>query len=295
MGVSDPESDKISGRTFTAAALRNLFSCSTSQPDLIVHRGSQAITEYHNPDLLVGMYPTLFPCGIGGFEDPQRPTALSFEAQAHYYLTLVDRSFHYHHSYLFVALNMIQRRAAHLQTFFTVRKSNFDNVARKLTQVSAQVLDDLAFRLEREHNYSQLSTEEKLALKLLRQVNTMSARIPGSQASKIYVRNEIRGYFSYFGLPHLFFTFNPSAVHSPIFQVMYGDHAVDLSARFPRLVSAREHALRLAQDPVAGADFFEFSWRCCFEHLLGWDFKVNCSSPTGGLFGRLRAFFGSSE
>ncbi|KAG1898386.1 uncharacterized protein F5891DRAFT_484075 [Suillus fuscotomentosus] len=70
MGVSDPESDKISGHTFTAAALHNLFLCSTSQLDLIVHRGSQAITEYHNPDLLVGMYPTLFPCGISGFEDP---------------------------------------------------------------------------------------------------------------------------------------------------------------------------------------------------------------------------------
>ncbi|KAG1779380.1 hypothetical protein EV702DRAFT_922214, partial [Suillus placidus] len=263
--------------------------------DLVIRRGSQAVTEYHNLDLLVGMYPTLFPCGIGGFEDPLRPTALSFEAQAHYYLELADRSFCYHHSYLFVALNMTQRRAAHLQTFFTVRKSNFDDVARKLTQVSAAVLDNLAFRLEREHNYSQLSGEEQSALKLLRQVKTMSARIPGSQASKIYLRNEIRSYFSYFGLPHLFFTFNPSAVHSPIFQVMFGDHTVDLSAQFPCLVSARDRALRLAQDPVAGVDFFEFSWRCCFEHLLGWDFKSNRSSPAGGLFGRLRAFYGSSE
>ncbi|KAG2746805.1 hypothetical protein P692DRAFT_201717868, partial [Suillus brevipes Sb2] len=295
MGVSDPESDKINGRTFTAAALRNLYSRSGSRPDLIIHRGSQAIAEYHNPDLLVGMYPTLFPCGIGGFEDPQRPSALAFEAQACYYLELADRSFRYHHSFLFVALNMTQRRAAHLQTFFTVRKSNFDDVARKLTQVSPAVLDKLAYRLEREHDYSQLSSEEQSALKLLRQVNTMSARIPGSQASKIYVRNEIRSYFSYFGLPHLFFTFNPSAVHSPIFQVMFGDRSVDLSARFPRVVSARERALRLAQDPVAGAEFFEFSWRCCFEYLLGWDFKTNRSSLAGGIFGHLRAFYGSSE
>ncbi|KAG2106190.1 uncharacterized protein F5147DRAFT_761758, partial [Suillus discolor] len=91
MGVSDPESDKISGRTFTAAALRNLYSHSGSQPDLIIHRGSQAINEYNNPSLLLGMYPTLFPCGIGGFEDELRFTALSFQQQAQYYLNLADR------------------------------------------------------------------------------------------------------------------------------------------------------------------------------------------------------------
>ncbi|KAG1863207.1 hypothetical protein DFJ58DRAFT_725102 [Suillus subalutaceus] len=49
MGVLDPESDKINGHTFTAAALRNLYSGSSSQPDLVICWGSQAITEYHNP------------------------------------------------------------------------------------------------------------------------------------------------------------------------------------------------------------------------------------------------------
>ncbi|KAG2346971.1 hypothetical protein BDR05DRAFT_877204, partial [Suillus weaverae] len=295
MGVLDPESDKISGRTFTAAALRNLYSRSTLQPDLVVHHGSQAINEYNNPDLIPGMYPTLFPSGIGGFEDKTRPTALSFQQQVQYYLNLADRSFRYHHSYLFVALNMIQRRTAHLNTFFTVRKAQFNSIARKLTQVSPSVLDSLAWRLEQEHKLSQLSGEEKIAFSLLKNVNTIAARIPGSQASKIFVCNEIQSYFSYFGLPHLFFTFNPSAAHSPIFQVMYGDTSVDLSSRFPKLIAGHERALRLAHDPVAAADFFEFSWRCCFEHLLGWDFKAEKSSAAGGLFGQLHAFYGSSE
>ncbi|KAG2106182.1 uncharacterized protein F5147DRAFT_527039, partial [Suillus discolor] len=126
-------------------------------------------------------------------------------------------------------------------------------------------------------------------------VNTIAVRIPGSEASKNFVRNEIRSYFSYFGLPHLFFTFNPSAAHSPIFQVMYGDSSVDLTSHFPRLIAGRKHALRLAHDPVAAADFFEFSWRCCFEYLLGWDFKAGKSSAAGGLFGHICAFYGSSE
>lgn len=295
MGVLDPENDNVTGRACTAAALRNLHSRKGHQPDIILHRGFDAIPEYKNPDLLPGMFPTLFPCGIGGFEDKQRETPLSFEHQAQYYLNLCDRAFRYHHSYLFVILNMLQRRAAHLHTFFTVRKTNFDQVARQLTQVSPLVLENLACKLEREHNISQLSTEEKAALALLHQVNTISARIPGSHASKIYVRNEIRSYFSYFGLPHLFFTFNPSPAHSPVFQVMYGDRTVDLSHRFPSLVSARERALRLAHDPVAAANFFEFMWCACFAHLLGWDFDAHESSSRGGIFGHIRAFYGSSE
>lgn len=38
-------------------------------PDLAIHYGSAAISEYNNPDLIPGMFPTLFPFGISGFED----------------------------------------------------------------------------------------------------------------------------------------------------------------------------------------------------------------------------------
>ncbi|KAG2742618.1 hypothetical protein P692DRAFT_201889980, partial [Suillus brevipes Sb2] len=295
MGVSDPECDNISGRTFVAAAIKNLFSENTLLPDLVVHRGLNPVNEYKNPDLIPGTYPTLFPFGIGGFEDNSRPVSISFQQQAQYYLNIADRSFRYHHSFMFVVLNMIQRRTAHLKTSFMVRHSHFHHIARNLTQISPAILDSLATKLEHEHKFSDLAPAEKNALNLLKQVNTIAARIPGSQASKIYVRNEIRSYFSYFGLPHLFFTFNPSPAHSPIFQVMYGDSTVDLSQRFPQLVSARERAIRLAHDPVAAADFYEFSFESCFEYLLGWNFQTRSSSPSGGLFGRVRAFYGSSE
>ncbi|KIJ08064.1 hypothetical protein PAXINDRAFT_89417, partial [Paxillus involutus ATCC 200175] len=241
------------------------------------------------------MYPTLFPYGIGGFEDKKRPCALSFQQQAQYSLNIPDRSFCYHQSYLFVVLNILQRRLAHLHTAFTCRKSTFHHIAQKLTKISPEILNRVASRLELEHKISDMTQDEKNALNLLKHVNTISARIPGSEASKIFIRNEIRSYFGYFGLPLLFFTFNPSVAHSPIFQVMYGDQTVDLSQRFPRLASAAERAIRLAHDPVAAADFFEFAVRCCFEYLLGWDYKKSRSCADGGLFGHLQAFYGTSE
>jgi hypothetical protein len=245
MGVSDPEGAKLTGRTFMSSALKNLIpGASKSQmPDLVIHRSSAAVREYNNPDLVPGMFPTLFPLGLGGFDDPARVTKLSFEAQANAFLDVPDRSFRYHHSYIFVVLNIIQRRTAHLQTHFTVRRSKFDSVARRLAAVSPDVLQSLANHLEHEGKLSVLTEAEHNAMDLLKQVNAISARIPGSQASKIFVRNEIRSYFSEFGLPHIYFTFNPSATHSPIFQVMFGDQSVDLTSRFPFLVPSNERAL----------------------------------------------------
>jgi len=297
MGVSDPECDGVPGRVFVASALRNLISKSGTEqlPDLIIRHEGSAVPEYNNPSFFPGMYPTLFPYGIGGFENRARPTPLSFDRQAKYCLSIVDRSFRYHHSFIFVVLNIMQRRQAHLQTHFTVKKSNFESVARELTSVSAGVLRSLAERLEVETSVSSLTTAERSALNLLRRVNTMSARIPGSQASKIFVRNEIRNYFGYFGLPHVFFTFNPSAVHSPIFQVMYGDISVDLSERFPDMPGGSERALRLARDPVAAAEFFQFSFECLFRFLLGWDFTLGRSDDNGGILGRIRSFYGTTE
>lgn len=123
MGVSDPEGDKIQGRSYTASALRNLLPQSNRLPDLIIHHAQGAVPEYKNPNLMPGMFPTLFPLGIGGFEVENRQRAISFQQQAEYYLNLHDHSFRYHFSFIFVTLNILQRRLAHLHTHLTVKKS----------------------------------------------------------------------------------------------------------------------------------------------------------------------------
>ncbi|PPQ75766.1 hypothetical protein CVT24_002642 [Panaeolus cyanescens] len=297
MGVSDPESVQSSGRSFTASALRNLAGVNpeSSLPDLIFHHASPAIREYNNPDLIPGMFPTLFPLGIGGFDDATRPVPLSFDQQAQYYFDISDRSFRYHYSFLFVVFNIWQRRQSHLHTAFTVKSANFESVAKRLTSISSQTLLQVADILEREKTISNPTQEQKIALELLQKVTTVSAQLPGSQAMKIFARNEIRSYSGYFALPQLYLTFNPSPAHSPVFQVMYGDQTVDLSSRFPEMPNVQERALRLAKDPVAAADFFEFSIRALFKYLLGWDYERERSTEKGGILGRIRGFYGTAE
>ena len=293
MGVSDADSIKISGRASTASALKNLIS--SGVPDLVLHRSSHAVVEYNNPDFLPGMFPTLFPMGLGGFENPLRNPKLSFETHANVLLDVPDKCFRHHYSYIFVVLNILQRRLSHLHTHFTVRKSNFESIATKITSLSPDILIRLANHLEHEGSLDALNADEQAAMTLLNHVNTISARIPGSQSAKIYTRNEIRSYFGEFGLPQLYFTFNPSVNHSPIFQVMVGDESVDLTARFPFLVPSKERAQRVVEDPVAAADFFQFCVDTLFEQLFGWDFDNRKSNEKGGILGHLRAFFGTCE
>ncbi|KAF6752481.1 hypothetical protein DFP72DRAFT_815331, partial [Ephemerocybe angulata] len=298
MGVIDPENTRIPARKLTANALRNLAPAVDkldASPDLVLYHGSDPIPEYNNPNLVPGMYPKLFPYGIGGFEDPERMTPISFDKQAEYYFNLPDREFRYHYSYLFVVLNMVQRRKSHLHTHFTVKSTHFRKVAQSLTSLSFETIADVSEIIESERSTKSLNAEQKKALDLLRYVNTVAEKVPGSYAAKISARAGIRSFFSYFGLAHLFFTFNPSPVHSPIFQVMYGDTTVDLSSRFPTVPSSNERVRRLVHDPVAAADFFDFAVKALFEHLLGWNFKERRSTETGGIFGRIRAFYGSTE
>lgn len=76
--ITDPKCDRIPGRLFTSAALKNLVSDGSDLPDLVLHHGSTAVPKYNNPDLIPGMYPTLFPVGVGGFDIPDRTCPISF-------------------------------------------------------------------------------------------------------------------------------------------------------------------------------------------------------------------------
>jgi hypothetical protein len=51
--------------------------------------------------------------------------------------------------------------------------------------------------------------------------------------------------------------------------LFFGDHAVDLTKRYPMLVPCGQRAVRVATDPVAAADFYEFCVHAIFKDLFG--------------------------
>ena len=70
------------------------------------------VNEFCNPSLFPMIYPTLFPYGVGGFEDKTHCCIpISMKQHVKHLCSLADRRFQEHYSFMFTAFNILQRRA----------------------------------------------------------------------------------------------------------------------------------------------------------------------------------------
>ncbi|EJD44469.1 hypothetical protein AURDEDRAFT_65321, partial [Auricularia subglabra TFB-10046 SS5] len=262
----------------------------------MLHRGSKPIGEYNNHEYFPGLFPTLFPLGVGGLEDHASQTQrVGLRTHASCLLDLANRSFAYHCAFVFLVVNILQRRKVHLETRFKVKSSRVAEVSAGLQSVTSEQIKQVGLHLSTRGSYDGVSADDRNVLELLRLVEAVAAKVPGGYATKVSLRRNIYSFMRHFGVPHVFLTLNPSPVHSPIFQLMFGDTAIDLSLRYPKVVDSVTRSIRVARDPAAAADFFDLRIRLIFEHLLGWDFAHNCSSERGGILGHIECFAGSVE
>jgi len=91
-----------------AAALQHLRKPSAGFVQL--SRGSLSEAEFGNHELFPRMFPTLFPYGLGGVENPNRRLRVSFQKHISHLLSLKDDRFQKHHAFQFIAFNIMQRR-----------------------------------------------------------------------------------------------------------------------------------------------------------------------------------------
>ncbi|CAF3900273.1 unnamed protein product [Rotaria sp. Silwood1] len=78
----------------------------------IISCGNKPANEYSNPNLLLGIFPTLFPYGRGGLDDGFRPIRINFREHLRYLLSYADHRFEQNYSFIFVVFNILQRRTA---------------------------------------------------------------------------------------------------------------------------------------------------------------------------------------
>ena len=150
------------------------------------------------------MFPSLFPLGIGGFDDATCKVPIGFRNQIEHFLDLHNSSFRKHQSFMFVALNIYQCCLSHLHTSLAMRKPRYAYVAPKIASLTPEILNWVAKYIKQEKKVSDLPAEDKDMFTIVNEVSVISANIPGTSASKQKSRNEIRAYFGYFGLPQLF-------------------------------------------------------------------------------------------
>ena len=239
------------------------------------------------------LYPTLFPYGIGGFEDRRRLVPIGFENHVKHMLALNDRRFQEHYSFMFVAFNIIQRRKLLLHTSLRVNQKNFNNWAQRFADVSINTIQALTERASGGSHPTAETDNKQQALDLLKEVKLISANVPGSAASRLTMRNEIRANILSLGVPSFYVTVNPVDIYNPMVSFLAGrDIDIDnlLSHEIPMYW---DQAKVVARNLCIAAEFFHTYITAFISAILGYDLKQRSIAP--GILGVARAYYGCVE
>ncbi|KAJ3557162.1 hypothetical protein NM688_g1617 [Phlebia brevispora] len=243
---------------------------------------------YHNPQLYPGLFPWLFPYGLGGFENERQIRHLPKKTHIKYLLTYYDRRFQTDEYFVFLLFNQQQIRDASYAGYSLVHKSNFRNVVDKILNID---VDALACLIERSKvaNFIRPESEgEKRCLELLHLMDVVAGKVPISNTQKRYQRNEIRGLIYAKGLPFWFITFAPAEHDNSVALLINGLLMKDQYSKM--YIPIKNDRLRsIARNPVACAKFFHFFVKTFLSVVL----KVGTNEE--GLFGKTSAYYGTVE
>ncbi|KAJ7704059.1 hypothetical protein B0H17DRAFT_902719, partial [Mycena rosella] len=183
-----------------------------------------------------------------------------------------DSRFQIHKSFIFVMSNIIQRRQSSFKSRLATNRSWFPVIQDLMRKIDPHSMDTYQAKLKK-NPFAKPETEgEKAAVKVLKYLNYVSDHIPGSVGDVNNMKQQVRSRMICEGLPHFFATVNPADSHNPIAQVFAGRdidldkifHALDNSSKEP---STRAKAV--AENPVAGAQFFHLMVTKFFDIILG--------------------------
>jgi len=121
--------------------------------------------------------------------------------------------------------------------------------------------------------------EERKVLELMKEVKLISANIPGSSASRLTMRNEIRANILSLGVPSFYITVNPADVYNPIVKYLSG-HEIDIDNLMSHEVPVYwEQAKAIARNLGVAADFFDMFLNAFFSAILCYDPKQRSTEP----------------
>ena len=179
----------------------------------MIPHGSRPVNEYANPNLFLGIFPTLFPYGFGVLEDSSRPVKIDFREHIRYLLSFADRRFEEHHSFIFVVFNILQRRIACVHARLVTSRPYFQKSAQLLESLSSKDIT-LALVNISKGAYTKVSDEKIGAL--MKHTKVVGGHVMGSAHMRSTLRTKIHSLCFSIGLPSIFVTINPADTHSPV-------------------------------------------------------------------------------
>ncbi len=129
------------------------------------------------------------------------------------------------------------------------------------------------------------SDQEKNCFQLLRDLDHVGGKVQGSLTSKKYMCHELNALMASEGAPSWYITFAPSDQTHPIC-LYWADQKESFS---PELRSKDTRVDLIANNPVAGARFFNFMTELFIKHVLG------MGTDHSGAFGETSAYYGTVE
>ena len=281
--ISDHVLNKVRADVASRSASMETSEEMTEEEEFVymIPRSKQPANDFSNPDLLPGLYPTLFPYGCGVPEDSSRPTKVSLNQHIRYLLALEDRRFEKHHSFMFVLFNMIQRRQACLNASLMASRPYFPDIAPNLQTITSHEIE-AALMASVKKPLSSLPNSRINTL--LQQIKTIGGHVMGSAHSRAALRTQIHALVFNQGLPSIFMTINPADIHSRI-ALYFAGIDLDLDKVCHKLFHQLTSVLRLSQRIQCQ--------RARFFHVLV--SKILKCMVEKGVLGPTKAYFGTVE
>ncbi|KAI0041269.1 hypothetical protein FA95DRAFT_1476247, partial [Auriscalpium vulgare] len=250
-----------------------------------VGQSDKPLSLYNNPQLYPQIFPWLFPYGLGGIGNINGVHRVSDTRRIRDLLLYHDKRFQQEPMFPLIALNHQQIKASGLGGFLVAKQANFKSITERLHKVDMSVLNSLIDRLSKGEHITAKSEMENNCYQVIKDLDYVAGNVPGSKTSRKMMRNEIWSLISYLGAPSWFITFSPSDVSHPI--ALY--YAGNKTAIYPTFYSQNDRVRLIANNPVAGAKFFNLMVKLFIKHVLGID------AGHDGLYGKTAGYYGTVE
>ena len=260
---------------------------------LTVPHGGVPENEFDNPSLFPKMFPTLFPYGVGGFEDGNRKYKISFKCHVKHLLNLNDKRFQTHHSFSFIAFNILQRRTVLLHTHLRMKRSTFAAAAVMYDTITPDSIERHADRIRTNNFNGPWIDSDRNVHRLMQDVRAINSYVPGSSSSRLQMRNEIRALTTQLGVPSYFVTVNPADVYSPILKYL-AEQNIDIdNLQEDDIPRYWQQARLVSRNPTMTAKFFNIFIESFLKSLLKADSSSGMIEP--GALGYVKGYYGCVE
>ncbi|CAF2187869.1 unnamed protein product [Rotaria magnacalcarata] len=233
-----------------------------------IPHGRHPVNEYFNTGFLPGLYPTLFPYGMGGVENQYQQVRVTYAKHLRYFLSYHAYRFEMNTAFIFITFNILQRRTACAKVRILVSRPYFTSQSGEINQLTSAEIK-LALNQIESSSYDYQSNP-RLAT-LIKQLKTVSGSVMRSNQSRSNYRVELHSQIFFSGLPNIFITINPCDLHHPLAMKFAASHPVSIARFFNKLTST------------------------VLSTLVGYDLNRHESHADGGVLGKIYAYYGTVE